>query len=173
MPARLLMISVLLLNFLGCVEPCLGEELSWQTSSAVSTELTIRDKYGALGQYEAVFKVKSTKDSWEKKVLVQGADWASVRFPDDFTSFVPNGLYHWECLVQGKTVLSGAIDYRMDSGVTKMAVTETKFGGAAATSAVNSRIPAKPLAHKATVHSKHYLGAKLVCKYPSSLWEDR
>ena len=94
--------------------PSYSQELDWQTSRGVNTELSIRDKYGVLGGYEAIFIVKEGKNHWQKKINVKGSDEGIVQFPNDFDPYLPPGKYHWQCFVQGKEKLSGNIDYRSE-----------------------------------------------------------
>lgn len=97
---------------------CLASTLAqtrptWQYSKTASVHLTIRDKYGVLGEYEATFTV-TTPDGLKliKTVKVQGDELGEVTFPDDFrtpTQYVDirAGRYRWECVVRGEVVTKG------------------------------------------------------------------
>lgn len=86
---------------------------TWQYSETASITLSIRDKYGVLGGYEATFVVH-TPDGLKlmKTVAVQGDEMGEVAFPDDFRSpgqyvDIRAGRYRWECLVRGEVVTKG------------------------------------------------------------------
>ena len=87
---------------------------TWQYSETASVTLSIRDKYGVLGGYEATFVVH-TPDGLKlmKTVAVQGDEMGEVSFPDDFRSpgqyvDIRAGRYRWECLVKGEVVTKGS-----------------------------------------------------------------
>lgn len=120
-------VSLCLLLFLSL--PCEAKEANWQGSISVSTNLEIRDKEGDLGAFEALFKVKGAGQTFQKKISVEEGGWGSVKFPDDFGGYVPSDNYQWQCIVKGKIVLTGTIDYRIqDDGGIKLSASTVHFG---------------------------------------------
>jgi hypothetical protein len=116
MHARLTVCSLALALILGLSGPARTQtKASWQSSESVSVQLTVRDKYGTLGNYEATFIVY-TPDGYRltKSVSVRGDDEGAVTFPQDFTvpsryiGGVRGGRYRWECIVLGKAVVGGS-----------------------------------------------------------------
>lgn len=83
-------------------------EVVWQQSEGVTVQLGVRDKYGALNKYKALFvvTVKNGKDYQVEKQINSG-DWGYVYFPDDFKVYGEPGDYTWKCFVDGKVVTNG------------------------------------------------------------------
>lgn len=100
------LVTVVLL--FGFYAVCFAEKVVWQQSEAASVQLGIRDKYGSLKSYKAVFVVKS-ENGTEYKVEKNVKDdaWGYAHFPDDFKVSTAPGDYSWNCLVNGKIVVNG------------------------------------------------------------------
>lgn len=89
--------------------------LTWQTLSASSIHLGIRDKYGALGNYKALFIIKDSKgNKIQKLISVNGDDEGTVCYSmntdGDFTfpaNWAFTGNYSWVCVVNNKVVSGG------------------------------------------------------------------
>ncbi len=84
----------------------------WQESQAVSVQLGVRDKSGALGSYEVVFEVSvadGRKATAQRRVT--GSEFGDVSFPDDFpnqASIRDAGTFLWRALVGGKVIAHGS-----------------------------------------------------------------
>lgn len=89
------------------------EPVSWQVSEDALVRMGVRDKYGALGAYDAVFVVTDpAHKTVQKKVHVSGSDWKYVIFPDDFAgAFENDGKYTWVCRVHDRVVVRGGFIY--------------------------------------------------------------
>jgi hypothetical protein len=75
-------------------------------------KLGIRDKYGSLGKFKAVFIVSAPDGSQhEASVSVEQDKWGYVLFPDDFETWAKPGPYSWKCLVDSRQVLSGRFEF--------------------------------------------------------------
>ena len=83
-------------------------EVVWQQSEGVAVQLGVRDKYGALDKYKALFVV-TAKNGKEYKAekTAQSDKWGYVYFPDDFKVYGEPGDYAWKCFVDGKVVTNG------------------------------------------------------------------
>jgi len=110
MNRKQLIVALVLLSIAISVY-CFAEEKTkvvWQQSEGVSVQLGVRDKYGSLKKYKALFVVKD-KNGKEYKVEkdVENDKWGYVYFPDDFKVYGEVGDYTWKCFVDGKVVASG------------------------------------------------------------------
>lgn len=113
---------------------------TWQYSETASVNLTIRDKYGVLGGYEATFVVH-TPDGLKlmKTVAVEGDEMGEVSFPDDFRSpaqyvDIRAGRYRWECVVGGEVVTKGSFSVSLtddDGPKPRSATRRSRQGGGA------------------------------------------
>lgn len=113
---------------------------TWQYSETASITLTIRDKYGVLGEYEATFTVTTPGGlKLVKVVKVQGDELGEVTFPDDFrtpTQYVDlrAGRYRWECVVGGEVVTKGSFSVSLtddDGPKPRSATRRSRQGGGA------------------------------------------
>ena len=91
--------------------PATGRQ-QWQWSESPSVRLGVRDKYGDLGGYEATLVVTAerTGQRWERKIRVEGDNFGSLNFPDDFAAFdwaQHATRFNWACAVGGKVVTRG------------------------------------------------------------------
>src|SRR3989338_4847246 len=77
----------------------------WQQSEGVNVEIGIRDKFGSLKGYNALFVVVSPSGK-EYRVEKKIADdnWGYAYFPADFKTTEEPGEYSWKCFVNGKEV---------------------------------------------------------------------
>jgi hypothetical protein len=109
----------LLLSACLSLEPafCQATAPKWQQSIMPAVELGVRDKWGALGSYTAVFVV-TTPDGLEFKASreVKGDEWGLVYFPANFGIEAKPGHYKWQCNVNKKTALTGSFDYKSING---------------------------------------------------------
>lgn len=80
---------------------------AWQQSQDATFELGVRDKYGELKEYDAVFIVKIHGKEYKATRHVKGDGFSMVYFPKDFKATSVPGKYAWECLVGGKVVATG------------------------------------------------------------------
>lgn len=98
-------------------------DASWQYSQSISVRLSVRDKYGDLGSYKALFVVTDPDgERYKAEKDVSGKAWGDVYFPDDFSyekpgkySWKPSGRpgrYSWKGIVNGRTVASGRFEYK-------------------------------------------------------------
>ena len=116
-------------------EPEDNDPVRWQTSfePVTGVRLTIREKFGVLGEYDAVFTVTGKKNEHYVKTLhVKGDDIGEVVFPTDFDTEFDFGWLgeelHWRAEVNGKAVLQGVFsfdrressDNMTSTGVTKV-----------------------------------------------------
>lgn len=87
-------------------------QVQWQSSEHPSVRLAVRDKGGELGRYEATFVVTEhpSGKKFDKTITVEGDNFGSVTFPEDFSDF-SNSYYRkrytWTCTVNGEVVLRG------------------------------------------------------------------
>jgi len=83
-------------------------ETVWQQSEGATVHLGVRDKYGNLKEYRAIFVVRD-KNGKEYKLEKDVTDdtWGYVYFPEDFKVYGEEGDYTWKCFVKGKVVVSG------------------------------------------------------------------
>jgi hypothetical protein len=84
----------------------------WQWSERPSVRLSVRDKFGNLGGYEATFVVTEspTGRRYEKTINVEGDEFGSVDFPGDFPvddHGYRGKTYTWQCLVGKEVVRRG------------------------------------------------------------------
>ena len=105
------LIVALTILFIGVNFYCFAEErieAIWQQSEGVSVQLGVRDKYGYLKNYKALFIVKD-ENGKEYKIEknIKGDNCGFVYFPDDFKVYGEVGDYTWKCFVKGKAVASG------------------------------------------------------------------
>jgi hypothetical protein len=89
------------------------DRVDWQQSKSTSIVLGVRDKYGELGSYVAVYVVTGPdKKKYRLRKQVYGTDWGYVTFPDDFGEMPSvGGMYSVDCLVDGKVVTKDAFRY--------------------------------------------------------------
>jgi len=84
----------------------------WQSSQAPIAKLGVRDKFGSLGKYTAVWIVSAPDGSqYETKTTVEGDDWGYVYFPNDFPALQQSGRYSWRCVVDGHEVVHGSFEF--------------------------------------------------------------
>lgn len=89
-------------------------EIVWQQSEANSVQLGIRDKYGDLKSYKALFVVKDASGKeYKAEKDIKDSAWAYVYFPGDFKVYGNTGDYTWEGIVNGKVVASGKFRLNM------------------------------------------------------------
>ena len=113
---------ILLLVVVSCVRDLKasltkqGGAVSWQQSAAPQIQLGARDKYGALGSYEAIFIVKD-QHHHEYRTRKAGVkdNWTYAYFPMDFPIADIQGKYTWRCMVQGNVIGTGAFTMSFDS----------------------------------------------------------
>lgn len=87
----------------------------WQLSESYCFQLGVRDKYGELGEFGALFVVKDSKGkSYRAKRTVYEDDWGYVHFPTDFPTWNYPGKYTWGCYVNGKRVVGGKFEVLKD-----------------------------------------------------------
>ncbi len=87
-------------------------DVTWQSSESVSVKLGVRDKYGELESYEALFVVTGPDGKqYKAEKHVSGDEWGFCYFPDDFDTYAKPGKYSWECIVGGEVVLNGDFEY--------------------------------------------------------------
>ena len=98
-------------------------DAEWQYSQSISVRLGIRDKYGDLGSYKALFVVTDPDgERYKAEKDVSGKAWGDVYFPGDFIYEKPGkyswkpygrpGKYSWKCIVGERTVASGRFEYK-------------------------------------------------------------
>ena len=85
------------------------DEPVWQLSESAVARMGVRDKFGALGGYDATFIVTGPQNKKTKKTVhVKGDEFKEVSFPDDFPNYLElKGHFKWACQVNGKTVVNG------------------------------------------------------------------
>jgi hypothetical protein len=95
-----------------------AQSVIWQQSTHNVVELSVRDKYGTLGAYDAIFNVTMPDGHvYSRTVHVNADDEGTVNFPEDeFLDaqgkplyYAPEGkLYRWEARVNGQKVIGGS-----------------------------------------------------------------
>jgi len=84
----------------------------WQFSQKPVAKLGVRDKYGSLGKYTAVWIVSDPDGrQYQAQTMVKGDDTGYVYFPDDFPAYARAGRYSWKCLVDGHEVVHGSFEF--------------------------------------------------------------
>jgi len=97
-------------------------DIVWQQSQSVLVELGVRDKYGRLGSYNALFVVTSPDgNQYRTKRRLSGDEFGYVYFPHDFGTYAKPGTYSWECIVGGNAVVSGRFEYKSVDGYSDQA----------------------------------------------------
>jgi len=106
----------------------LSDEADWQQSAGVSIKLGVRDKYGELESYSALFVV-TDPDGKEYKAMAKGdarsfiSSFTYVYFPDGFegeggitvheSKWYPSPvIFSWKCIIGDKTVAKGKFEYQ-------------------------------------------------------------
>jgi hypothetical protein len=86
----------------------------WQLSESAVARMGVRDKFGALGGYDATFIVTGPQNKKTKKTVhVKGDEFKEVSFPDDFPNYLElKGSFTWVCMVNGKPVVNGAFSFK-------------------------------------------------------------
>ena len=85
----------------------------WQSSMEPAVRLSVRDKYGRLGKYTAVWIVRGpTGSQYRAEVTVKQDDLKDVHFPADFRGHASPGRYSWKCFVAGREVLNGSFEFK-------------------------------------------------------------
>jgi hypothetical protein len=83
-------------------------EPNWQLSMTPEIQLGVRDKYGALGTYTAVFVVNGPNGStYRAQQQPNDLGWCFVYFPMSFQAFGAPGNYLWHAEVNGNIVVQG------------------------------------------------------------------
>jgi hypothetical protein len=116
----LAMDSVKLLSFLIMLcllsgGEVLAEKPEWQSSAGTVIELGIRDKWGALGSFNAEFVVTAEDGrAAQAKKNGKGNAWCQVRFPNDFRgpATMARGNFSYKVLANGKVIMFGTFEYR-------------------------------------------------------------
>ncbi len=82
---------------------------SWQGSVSPCVRLGVRDKFGELGSYTAVFAVTAPDGRvYNATKNVKGNDFGYVLFPEDFgASWSRPGAYSYSCKVNGSVSYQG------------------------------------------------------------------
>jgi hypothetical protein len=89
-----------------------ASEPIWQLSQAPVAKLGVRDKYGSLGGYTAVWIVSAPDGAqYQAKKTVVGDDNGYVFFPDDFPTYSKVGRYSWKYFVNGHEVVHGSFEF--------------------------------------------------------------
>jgi len=89
-----------------------NNDVLWQQSTAINVQLGIREKFGNLKNYEAIFIVTDSKGKEYKLTKkIQSDEWQFVYFPEDFNTDGGKGIYRWKGVVDGKTVIHGKFEY--------------------------------------------------------------
>ena len=95
-----------------------NQKIVWQQSSSLNIQLGIRDKFGMQGSYEALFVVTDSKGKKSKLTKKVSSDkWQFVSFPEDFDTFAKAGIYSWQGIVNGKTVIDGKFEFTKENSV--------------------------------------------------------
>jgi len=78
----------------------------WQKSISPDYELSIRDKWGDLSEYDAKFVVRNQKIAFTKVIHVVDDNWGTLKFPEDFDlsrgKFDSNSIYDFDWFVEVK-----------------------------------------------------------------------
>ena len=118
----LLLILLFANSYLIAAEPKLPNN-QWQTSFGGSKQiLSVRHKMiGVNRNYNAQFIVlnTNTKETYYSDILVKGAEWGEVIFPDDFRKKDGSMIYNvendekyiWNCIVDGDIVVDGTFSF--------------------------------------------------------------
>jgi hypothetical protein len=105
---RLTLAALLCAAFITVTQAQAPANASWQVSQSASAELSIRDKSGTTNSYEAEFIVTAPDGKkFNREIIVEGKDWGTVSFPDDFDTFPRTGRFSWVCMVNGEMVSRG------------------------------------------------------------------
>jgi len=84
----------------------------WQLSQEPVAKLEVRDKYGSLGKYTAVWIVSAPDGrQFQAKKTVERDDFGYVYFPDDFSALSEPARYSWKCFVEGHEVVHGSFEF--------------------------------------------------------------
>jgi hypothetical protein len=107
---KILMVSLSILFMITSIACFVKEktEISWQQSEGVAVHLGVRDKFGSLKKYNALFVVKDSKGKeYKLEKGIKNDNWGYVSFPDDFDVQSGEGEYTWKCIVGGKVIVGG------------------------------------------------------------------
>jgi hypothetical protein len=113
-----LLFLLIILSFLTGGE-VLAEKPEWQSMAGTVIELGIRDKWGALGSFNADFVATSADGRAAKaKKNGKGNAWCQVRFPNDFRgpATMARGNFSYKVLANGQVVQNGNFEYHSLGG---------------------------------------------------------
>src|SRR5215210_7961866 len=107
MKRRLTLAALLLFTFTISARAQSPDDATWLVGEHASITLTIGDKYGTLGEYDATFFVTDSRGKRvQKSILIQGGG-GEVTFPDDFDVRGVSGSFRWFVVVRGRKVAQG------------------------------------------------------------------
>lgn len=89
---------------------------TWQQSESACIELGVRDK-SSFASFAAVFEVTGPDGVVHNAhARIRDNDFSYVTFPSDFGTYMMDGRYQWQCLVESNSVASGAFESHRVAG---------------------------------------------------------
>jgi hypothetical protein len=100
-------IAIFLIVLIFFQELAFSDNVIWQQSQDTNIQLGVRDKYGAIGKYQARFMIEGSGRAYSLNKIIKGDEWGFVYFPKDFHVLIISGDYSWKVVVNGNVVGKG------------------------------------------------------------------